>query len=271
MIAEVTINSRKIEVNLNNPVDISIPMQFNGPQPNAYNVKPASSKPYEVGNFIGDTRLGGSCNFEEYTIVPHCNGTHTECVGHITDRRISILETLNSSFFPAALITVQPVNHEITQDTYDPAFNPEDIIITSSSLQDALSNIETDFLKALIIRTLPNDDTKKARKYMEIQPPFFSIESMKFIAESGVEHLLVDIPSVDRAFDGGIMSAHYIYWGVRHGSNKAESEKYSFKTITEMIYVPDEIEDGEYFLNLQIAPFVSDASPSRPVLFKIIK
>jgi hypothetical protein len=36
-----------------------------------------------------------------------------------------------------------------------------------------------------------------------------------------------------------------------------------------MIYVPDEISDGEYLLNLQIAPFVSDASPSRPVLFKI--
>ena len=271
MIVEVTINSRKTVLDLDNPLDISIPMQFNGQQPNAYNVKPASSKPYEIGNFIGDTRLGGSCNFEEYTIVPHCNGTHTECVGHISEERIAIKNILRSAFFPAVLITVQPVSHSQTSDTYIPALNPDDLIITSDSVISAVSNYNKENIDALVIRTLPNDETKKSRRYIDNPPPFFSVEAMKAIAGSGINHLLVDIPSVDRTFDGGIMSAHHIYWDVEHGSHKVNKGNHSLKTITEMIYVPDEIKDGEYFLNLQVAPFVSDASPSRPILFKIKK
>jgi hypothetical protein len=39
-------------------------------------------------------------------------------------------------------------------------------------------------------------------------------------------------------------------------------------TITEMIYVPDNV-DGSYLLNLQIASFENDASPSKPVLYSV--
>ena len=42
-------------------------------------------------------------------------------------------------------------------------------------------------------------------------------------------------------------------------------------TITEFIYVTNEIFDGDYLLNLQFAPFENDAAPSRPVLIRIIK
>jgi hypothetical protein len=42
-------------------------------------------------------------------------------------------------------------------------------------------------------------------------------------------------------------------------------------TITEFIYVPNTIEDGTYFLNLLIAPFENDATPSKPVLYEILE
>ena len=42
-------------------------------------------------------------------------------------------------------------------------------------------------------------------------------------------------------------------------------------TITEMIYVNDAVKDGSYILNLQFASFENDASPSKPVLYKIEK
>ena len=71
--------------------DISIPLYFNGVQPNTYGVDKATSSPYQDGQFIGDTRKGGPCNFETYSFTTHCNGTHTECIGHITNERISIL------------------------------------------------------------------------------------------------------------------------------------------------------------------------------------
>jgi hypothetical protein len=41
-------------------------------------------------------------------------------------------------------------------------------------------------------------------------------------------------------------------------------------TITEFIFVPNTVLDGTYFLNLQIAPFENDATPSKPILYKVI-
>ena len=40
-------------------------------------------------------------------------------------------------------------------------------------------------------------------------------------------------------------------------------------TLTELVYISDEIIDGDYYLNLQIMPIENDAAPSRPILFKI--
>jgi len=143
-------------------------------------------------------------------------------------------------------------------------------LITRKSLEEKLENCNKNFLAGLIIRTLPNDDSKKSRRYMDNPPPFFSIEAMKFIREREVKHLLVDIPSVDRTFDEGKLSTHHIFWNVEEGSHKVDAENHSMNTITEMIFVPDNISDGEYILNIQIASFKSDASPSRPVIFQII-
>src|SRR3954465_7746792 len=89
-------------------IDISIPLRFNGPQPNAFGVEPASSTACQYGDLVGDTRRGGSCNFEQITLIPHCNGTHTECVGHITNERISIRGCLVDVFISAGLISVEP-------------------------------------------------------------------------------------------------------------------------------------------------------------------
>jgi arylformamidase len=122
-------------------------------------------------------------------------------------------------------------------------------------------------LTSLIIRTLPNDDDKLAREY-STGPPYFTKEAMEFIAECGFKHLLVDLPSIDRMYDDGHLSNHRIFWDVAEG--KFETNEYSRtdSTITELIYVPNVIQDGAYLLNIQIAPFASDASPSRPMLFR---
>lgn len=104
---------------------------------------------------------------------------------------------------------------------------------------------------------------------MQESPAFLSIEAAKYIHSLGVKHLLLDVPSVDRTFDEGKLTAHHIFWNVKQGSHEVDGDNYSLKTITEMIFVPDGITDGRYLLNLQIAPFVSDASPSRPLLFSL--
>ncbi|PSR06055.1 MAG: metal-dependent hydrolase, partial [Bacteroidetes bacterium SW_10_40_5] len=40
-------------------------------------------------------------------------------------------------------------------------------------------------------------------------------------------------------------------------------------TITELIYVPNDITDGLYLLNLQVPSIASDAAPSRPCLYAL--
>src|SRR5438445_4483268 len=91
---KVMLDDREYEIYSASAIDISLPLRFDGLQPNAYGAEPATSTACEYGDLVGDTRRGGSCNFERVTLIPHCNGTHTECVGHITVERISVRECL---------------------------------------------------------------------------------------------------------------------------------------------------------------------------------
>jgi len=67
-------------------------------------------------------------------------------------------------------------------------------------------------------------------------------------------------------FDDGHLSCHNIFWDTKDKKYNSETMNY---TITEMIYVDNKIDDGRYLLNLQIPSFVSDAAPSRPIIFKL--
>jgi arylformamidase len=240
--------------------DISIPLKFEGPQPNAYGVEPASSKACEYGDLIGDTRRGGSCNFERVVFIPHCNGTHTECVGHITNERISVRDCLRDVLMLSVLVSVGAEPRD------------GDLVITKEELaavtpQAAFAGKGAGVPSALIVRTLPNDDSKLSRVCdSENIPPYFTAEAMQFIVDCGFKHLLVDLPSVDRLFDEGKLSNHRIFWNIEPESFDIDAGTRIHSTITELIYVPNDIDDGEYLLNLQIAPFAADASPSRPIL-----
>ena len=101
---------------------------------------------------------------------------------------------------------------------------------------------------------------------MKDTPAFFSIDAMEYIVSLGVEHLLVDTPSVDRLLDEGNLSSHNIFWETKE---KEFNTNTKHKTITEMIFSSNSIKDGSYLLNLQIPAFVSDAAPSRPILYKV--
>ena len=253
----VKIADKTFEIDLDSPIDISIPLNFNGAQPNAFGVEPATSKACEYGSLVGDTRRGGSVNFEQYTFIPHCNGTHTECVGHITKERISVRECLTDIFIPAVMISVGPENHD------------GDLVIPEHALTTGTITSVNANEMALIVRTLPNDDSKLSRRYDDGNiPPYFTADAMNYVVECGFKHLLVDLPSIDRLFDDGKLVNHRLFWNVEPGSFDVSANTRTNASITELIYVSDEVKDGEYLLNLQIAPFASDAAPSRPVLFK---
>ena len=269
MIISINIGGKTWKIAREKPLNISIPLDFHGAQPNIYDVEPATATAFEGGNFIGDTRRGGSCNFENVRFTPHCNGTHTECVGHLTRERISVHECLREAFFLAQLISVNPEKAFESNETYSIELYENDELITRRSLENSALQIESENIEALIIRTLPNSSDKKIRRYSENPPPFFSAPAMEFIVECGVKHLLVDLPSIDRMFDDGKLANHRIFWNVAPDSFEINENTRIYNTITEMIFVPNEIPDGVYLLNLQIAPFVSDAAPARPVVFEL--
>ena len=150
-------------------------------------------------------------------------------------------------FFVAEVVTLLPEEKD------------GDLVITRNNLAIALKGKKAE---ALIIRTLSNSPAKCSAQYSNTNPPYLEKEAMQFIVESGFNHLLIDLPSVDKEKDNGELASHHAFWEYPHNTQP-------HRTITELIYVPNSVFDGTYILNLQIASFENDASPSKPVLFSL--
>lgn len=248
MIAEIKYNSKKYCIDLSKPIDISIAIDPSKENVNAWYIGPPKIYPVATDEWVGSVAQGADVNFNMIEFNPHSHGTHTETVGHITEKVHSINKHLNQFFFLAEVVTIPPEEKD------------GDFVITKRQLQFALGNKKRD---AIVIRTLPNLDDKKSMQYSNTNPPYLLEESAVYLREKGVKHLLIDLPSVDREKDEGLLLAHNAFWNTS-GKLRLDS------TITEFIYVPNTVEDGTYFLNLMIAPFENDASPSKPVLFGVI-
>ena len=248
-----TINN-EFKVDLSKPFDISIPLTNTDENPIAWYIEKPVIEPVVFGDWIGKVSEGkSSTNFNNIFFNPHGHGTHTECLGHITREFYSINQSLKQFFFLAELVSVQP------------ELQGEDLVITRIQIERALNGKAPG---AIIIRTLPNLEAKKHLKYSNTNPPYMDEAAARFIRESGIQHLLIDLPSVDKEKDDGKLLAHKAFWNVTDINNLNADARLE-STITEMIFVSNEIHDGSYLLNLQIASFENDASPSKPILYKI--
>lgn len=136
-----------------------------------------------------------------------------------------------------------------------------DSVISKKQIQFALGNKKRE---ALVIRTIPNTKDKLSRQYSNTNPPYLLKEAAIYLREKGISHLLIDLPSIDKEKDDCQLLAHNAFWNTK-GKLRMDA------TITELIYVPNHVDDGTYFINIQIAPFENDATPSKPVLYKIIE
>jgi arylformamidase len=248
MIITIYHNREKFQADLSSPIDISIPLRAGEKNVSAWYVDPVKIEAVETDQFIGDVNRGGSVNFRNISFNPHGNGTHTECVGHISKEFISINKSLKKFHFIALLVTIKPEE-----------LDNGDKVITAIQISEALKDNKPE---ALIIRTLPNNEEKLSKNYSNTNPTYLSAEAAELIHSKNITHLLIDLPSVDREFDEGKLAAHHIFW--QYPSNPLID-----RTITELIYVPENIKDDLYLLNLQIASFENDASPSKPVLYKL--
>ncbi len=237
-------------INTSEPLDLSIPLVNSTDNPSAWYLDAPRFEPVRTDNYIGSVEEGGSVNFRDIFFNPHGHGTHTECLGHITKQVHSVNSTLSTYFFKAEVISILP--KRVTQKNGD-----IDFVITADQINLKLFDGE-----ALVLRTLPNDASKMSKHYSATNPPYLDVACVKKLLKAGVVHLLIDLPSVDRESDKGELAFHHAFWEVPKNPN--------FKrTITELIFVDNSIEDGSYILNIQMAAFQNDAAPSRPVLYAI--
>lgn len=254
MKATILHHNKTIAVDLLQPIDISIPLSNTSKNPIAWYLEKPIIAPVVVGDWIGKVTEGKSAtNFNTIVFNPHGHGTHTECLGHITHDFYSISNSLKQFFFLATLVSIAPEQQG------------EDLVITKNQIKKALGDSAPE---ALVIRTLPNKADKISRNYSHTNPPYLQERAALFIREIGVQHLLVDLPSVDKEHDEGKLAAHKAFWNVTDVVHLNSDARLN-ATITELIFVPDTVVDGSYLLNLQLASFENDASPSKPVLFKI--
>ncbi|QHL88001.1 cyclase family protein [Nibribacter ruber] len=248
--ATITYKSQAYQFNPLQPLDISLQLRAGSDNVNCFWAEPVQVDTITVGSFVGSVALGGSTNYQRVHLTPHGNGTHTECYGHISpDPAATLDKCLTRFLFVTQVVSVMPQRQE-----------NGDLVVLA---EDVISRLSLENLpEALVLRTLPNIDTKRTAQYSGTNPTYIEPALAHFLADNGVEHLLLDLPSVDREEDGGELLAHHAFWQYPAATRVAS-------TITELIFVPDAVVDGLYLLNLQVTSLVLDASPSKPVLYAL--
>lgn len=237
-----------VKVDLSGPIDISIGIRKEA-NVNAFFLPNPEFETAQAENFTADVNQGGSCNVENISLSPHGNGTHTECIGHISEEHHTLSACLQQFHFLAALISV-PIK----------IYNGGDQIVDEKQLANKLKDINPE-TEALVIRTLPNKPDKQHLSYSGTQPPYLTEDAIELVNEYQIQHLLLDLPSLDHENDP-TLKAHHAFFQYPQAPQLQ-------KTVTEFVYIPPEISDDAYLLNLQTINLESDASPSRPCLYTL--
>jgi arylformamidase len=268
--ARIAVGDREFSVDLSRPAaDLAVPLEFAGPQPRHFGAPRASARAFEAPGFNGSVERGASCNCELISLIPHCNGTHTECAGHLTRQRLDAWRAAPMGLAPAVLLSVSAERAAASGEDTRPPPEAADLLVTRRALERAWPRAVPFTAEALIIRTLPNTPDKRARDYTAQTPPYLSQQAAQWLVDRGVRHLVVDLPSIDRVHDEGRLTAHRIFFGLPAGSAELAAAARADATVTELAFIPEAARDGAYLLQLQLPALGGDAVPSRPLLYAL--
>lgn len=269
---------RDWRASLARPRSLAIPLRFDARGVRHFGAPPATSTALHLGDFSGDVRMGASCNCATLTLTPHCHGTHTECIGHLTFERIHVRELAPRAPLPALVLSTPVTRAADSTETSRPRPEPNDALVTRATLVDAMQAVEArlppatspggETPRAIVIRTLPNDAEKTERDYSDGNAPFLTLEAVDWLIERGTRHLVLDLPSLDRCHDDGELAGHRRFFGLGvRGSNTLADPARHGCTVTELAFVPDEVADGVALLQLALPEIDGDAVPSAPLLY----
>jgi hypothetical protein len=249
------------DLDLANPIDLSQPIVFDEPgdggpgdgEPHGASEQPFGAPaprraPLRTPGFLGDVVHGGSCNCFTLSLTPHTSGTHTEGVGHLTRERLDAWRLVPAELLPCLLLDVVPGASGA---------------ISGAALEARWPRDSTDFVpRGALLRN------GRARARIDLEnPPFFTPDAMRWLVARGIEHLVVELPSLDPRDDGGRLAAHRVFFGLAPDSTALHAAQRPRATVTELASIPESIAPGRYLLQLQVPAIAGDAVPSRPLLY----
>ncbi len=271
MLAKVPLQGQEFQFALDRGVSLAIPVTFAGSGPRHYGAPAPTSRPLIAGAFNGEVAKGASCNCRTVSFTPHCNGTHTETVAHLLREPLDTWRALPKHLIPAAVISVTPEPARETREQTLPPPWGTDSLITERRLRAAFMQARPFEPRALIVRTLPNDSAKRTLDYTDHVPPYFTQEAAEWLVARRIEHLVLDIPSIDRTEDEGKLTAHRVFFGLPAGSVERSDASRPHCTLTELAFVPNEVADGSYALALFAPAIDGDAVASQPIVYPWVR
>jgi kynurenine formamidase len=269
MIAELIIGGQKIRVALDRGVSLAIAVDFAAAGPRHFGAAGPTSTPFAAGSFSGSVASGASANCSTITLTPHCQMTHTESVAHLTRESGDAWRVVPRGLLPAVVVSVVPEPARETTESTDPQPWGTDILITRRRLRAAWPLGKMIDPVAAIIRTMPNEPGKRTRNYTDLVPPYLTREAVEWLVEKRIEHVVLDLPSLDRTHDDGRMVGHRVFFGLPSGSTARGDAARSRATITELAFIPDEVADGPCVLSLAVPAIGGDAVPSQPIVYPL--
>jgi kynurenine formamidase len=269
VIAELNIGGQKIRTALDRGVSLAIAVDFAGPGPRHFGAAGPTATPFVVGSFSGSVATGASANCSTITLTPHCQMTHTESVAHLTRESGDTWRIVPRGLLPAVVVSISPEPARESSESTDPQPWGTDTLITRRRLRAAWPMGRMVDPVAAVIRTMPNDAAKRSRDYSELVPPYLTREAVEWLVEKRIEHLVLDVPSLDRTHDDGHMVGHRLFFGLPAGSNARGDAARSRATITELAFIPDEVADGPCILQLAVPAIGGDAVPCQPIVYPL--
>jgi len=249
-------------VDFNAATSLALLLDFDTAHPQHFGAQAASSQAYRNGGFEGAVARGASCNCQRISLIPHCNGTHTESASHLTVQQRPLQELVPAGPVSALLLTVHPTDSAATDEDSRPAPRATDRLITRGSLLAAWHACCDSRPQALLLRT--------GTAWSDGAPPYITRQLMQELVTRGIEHLITDLPSVDRLEDDGQLTAHRIFFGLPARSTDLAEAQRGHCTITELAQFPSQLADGPCAVQLQIPAFSGDAVPSRPLHLPLV-
>jgi arylformamidase len=267
----VPASNADIAVDFAAATSLAMELDFNGAQPQHFGAPPASSTAFHVDGFEGEVARGASCNCRSITLIPHCNGTHTESVGHLTTGFRPLHEFVPVEPISALLLSVEVVDAaDTTEDSLPPPQQGDRLITRAAMLQRWPADVPF-APRALLLRTsTARNDNAASAAAPAANPPYLTRQAAGELVQRGIEHLVVELPSVDRTSDEGKLTAHRIFFGLPAGATDARQATRGQCTITELAQFPSRLNDGSCALQLQIPAFTGDAVPSRPIHLPLV-